>query len=57
MVLTSGVWTHGMMYVALGGVTDPTNLRVVAPPNPGDAVVNVVYVDVLEVGEARSKGG
>ena len=33
------------------------NLRVVAPPNPGDAVVNVVYVDVLEVGEARSKGG
>ena len=57
VVLTSGVWTHGMLYVALGRVTDPANLRVVAPPNPGDAVVNVVYVDVLEVGEARSKGG
>ena len=53
VVLTSGVWTHGMLYVALGRVTDPTNLRVVAPLNPGDAVVNVVYTDVLEVGEAR----
>ena len=53
VVLTSGVWTHGMLYVALGRVTDPTNSRVVAPLNPGDAVVNVVYTDVLEVGEAR----
>ena len=50
---TSGVWTHGMLYVALGRVTDPDNLRVVAPKQPGDAVVNVVYMDVLEVGEAR----
>ena len=39
--------------VALGRVTDPDNLRVVAPKQPGDAVVNVVYMDVLEVGEAR----
>ena len=53
VVLTSGVWTHGMLYVALGRVTDPDNLRVVAPKAPGDAVVNVVYADVLEVGEAR----
>ena len=53
VVLTSGVWTHGMLYVALGRVTDPENLRVVPPKVPGDAVVNVVYVDVLEVGEAR----
>ena len=51
--LLSGVWTHGMLYVALGRVTDPDNLRVVAPKVPGDAVVNVVYTDVLEVGEAR----
>ena len=42
-----------MLYVALGRVTDPDNLRVVAPKQPGDAVVNVVYMDVLEVGEAR----
>ena len=53
VVLTSGVWTHGMLYVALGRVTDPDNLWVVAPKQPGDAVVNVVYMDVLEVGEAR----
>ena len=33
--------------------TDPANLRVLAPPNPGGVVVNVVYADVLEVGEAR----
>ena len=42
-----------MLYVALGRVTDPANLRVLTPPNPGGAVTNVVYVDVLEVGEAR----
>ena len=53
VVLTSPVWTHGMLYVALGRVTDPANLRVLTPPNPGGAVTNVVYVDVLEVGEAR----
>ena len=45
-----------MLYVALGRVTDPDNLRVVAPKVPGDAVVNVVYTDVLEVGEARCSG-
>ena len=53
VVLTSGVWSHGMLYVALGRVTDPANLRVLAPPNPGGVVINVVYADVLEVGEAR----
>ena len=41
-----------MAYVALGRVTDPANLRVVAPRN-GTAVVNVVYKDVLAVGEER----
>ena len=43
-------------HVALGRVTDPDNLRVVAPKVPSDAVVNVVYKDVLEVGEARCSG-
>ena len=52
VVLTSGVWTHGMAYVALGRVTDPANLRVAAPGN-GKVIVNVVYRDVLAVGEAR----
>jgi ATP-dependent exoDNAse (exonuclease V) alpha subunit len=52
VVLTSGVWAHGMAYVALGRVTDPANLRVAAPGN-GTVVVNVVYHDVLMVGEAR----
>ena len=52
VVLTSSVWTHGMLYVALGRVTDPANLRVMTPPNRGGAVSNVVYVDVLEVGDA-----
>jgi hypothetical protein len=44
---------HVMLYVALGRVTAPANLRVGAPGNLGGLVVNVVYVDVLEVGEAR----
>ena len=57
VVLTSHVWTHGMLYVALGRVTDAANLRVLAPPSPGGAVVNVVYVDVLTVGEARAVAG
>ena len=52
VVLTSPVWTHGQTYVALGRVTDPANLRVATPAN-GTAVVNVVYKDVLAVGEAR----
>ena len=52
VVLTSGVWTHGMAYVALGRVTDPANLRVAAPGN-GKVIVNVVYRDVLAIGEAR----
>ena len=39
VVLTSGVWTHGMLYVALGRVTDPDNLRVVAPKAPGDVII------------------
>ena len=46
-----------MLYVALGRVTDAANLRVLAPPSPGGAVVNVVYVDVLTVGEARALSG
>jgi hypothetical protein len=33
-------------------VTDPANLRVAAPGN-GTVIVNVVYRDVLMVGEAR----
>jgi predicted RNA-binding protein with PUA domain len=41
-----------MAYVALGRVTDPANLRVAAPGN-GTVIVNVVYRDVLMVGEAR----
>jgi hypothetical protein len=52
VVLTSHVWTHGMAYVALGRVTDPANLRVAAPRRSGE-VINVVYFDVLRVGEAR----
>lgn len=52
VVLTSPCWTHGQTYVALGRVTDPANLRVAAPANC-NAVVNVVYKDVLKVGEAR----
>ena len=44
-----------VLYVALGRVTDPDNLRVVAPRTPGNAVINVVYKDVLEVGEARCR--
>ena len=52
---SSAATAHGMLYVALGRVTDPDNLRVVAPRIPGDAVINVVYKDVLEVGEARCR--
>ena len=52
VVLTSPVWTHGQTYVALGRVTDPANLRVATPAN-GTGVANVVYKDVLAVGEAR----
>ena len=42
-------------YAFLLGASDPDNLRVVAPRIPGDAVINVVYKDVLEVGEARCR--
>ena len=40
VVLTSHVWTHGLLYVALGRVTTPANLRVWTPAD-GTKVVNV----------------
>ena len=45
------VWRMGARD-GLGRVTDPDNLRVATPGN-GAVVVNVVYRDVLAVGEAR----
>ena len=35
------VWTHGQLYVALGRVTDPRNLRVLTLHHAG-RVVNIV---------------
>jgi hypothetical protein len=40
VILTSHVWTHGLLYVALGRVTSPHNLRVWTPSD-GAMVMNV----------------
>ena len=52
VLLTSSVWTHGLLYVALGRVVHPDNIRVLCPAQ-GQHGINVVYTDVLHVGEAR----
>ena len=51
IVLDNGATCHRATHF-MGRVTDPANLRVATPAN-GTAVVNVVYKDVLAVGEAR----
>ena len=53
VLLTSSVWTHGLLYVALGRVVHPANIRVLCPAQ-GRRVINVVYTDVLRIGEGRS---
>ena len=52
VLLTSSVWTHGLLYVALGRVVKMENIRVLCPAQ-GRRVINVVYADVLLTGEAR----
>ena len=53
VMLVSIVGANGLdIPHALGRVTDPDNPRVATPGN-GAVVVNVVYRDVLAVGEAR----
>eukprot|EP01050_Picozoa_sp_SAG11_P004878 SAG11_NODE_324_length_10739_cov_86.975752_3_plen_327_part_00 len=51
VLLTSNVWTHGLLYVALGRVVHPDNIRVLCQGD-GSAVMNVVYTDVMVSGES-----
>ena len=52
VVATSHVFAHGQLYVALGRVTHPDNLRVWTLCDK-EFVRNVVYVDIVAKGVAR----